>query len=127
MLRADSVQMQEITATNPAAAEMTPILQAAEEEGFPLFDYVHAMSLDPLPDRLANATEVLAGLPAGLNYFLFHPCPDTPELRAMAPDWEARVQDYHLFLDEGWRQAVHDSGVHVIGMRALRNIIRMEN
>lgn len=126
MLRADSVQMREIAVDNPAAAEMTTLLQSVEEEGFPLFDYVHAMSLDPLPDRVANATEILTGLPAGLSYFLFHPCPDTPELRAMAPDWEARVQDYHLFLDEGWRQAVRDSGVHVIGMRTLRDIIRSE-
>ena len=55
---------------------------------------------------------------------ILHPNKDTPELRAMAPDWEARVDDYEVFRNPALREAIKASGVHVIGMRALRDAMR---
>jgi hypothetical protein len=33
------------------------------------------------------------------------------------------VADYQLFITEGWRQAVADSGVQVIGWREIRDVM----
>ena len=55
-----------------------------------------------------------------------HPAVDTPELRAFAPDWEARVDDHALTLDAAVRQQVADAGVHLIGYEPLRDLQRAE-
>ena len=80
--------------------------------------------LDGHEDRLETARQALAELGPGLHYFVFHPCRDTPELRDMAPDWRCRVADYELFRNDAWRRTIEQSGVKVIGFRALRDLLR---
>jgi hypothetical protein len=82
------------------------------------------MSLDQHENRLAEAKQALDNLSAGINYFLIHPAQDTPELRAIAPDWRSRVADYQLFTDETFRTYVRDTGIHVINYRTLRDLMR---
>jgi hypothetical protein len=65
-------------------------------------------------------------LPEGLSHFICHPATDTPELRAIAADWEARVADYTLYTDEKWRKAIEASGVKLIGMREIRRTLFAE-
>lgn len=98
--------------------------QHLEAIGFPLFDHITMMPLDDPNDRVTQAKQRLDELPAGLSYFILHPAQDTPELRAIAPDWRCRVADYEAFTSEKLRQIVADSGVHVIGYRTLREIMR---
>ncbi len=98
--------------------------QNLEASGFPLLDSIFMMPLDSHENRLEVARQWLTGLQPGLHYFLIHPAQDTPELRALAPDWRARVADYQLFINEAWRQAVAESGVRVIGWRDIREIMR---
>jgi hypothetical protein len=66
----------------------------------------------------------LDSLPAGLSYFILHPAQDTPELRAIAPDWPSRVADYEAFTSAELRDYVKSSGLFVIGYRALRDLLR---
>jgi chitin disaccharide deacetylase len=127
MVRGDEERLNRIGYKGETAVTLAAILAEAEANGAPLLDHAIMMPLDPLPDRLAYAQKILAELPAGITYFIIHPCHDTPELRAMAPDWEARVQDYQLFTNKAWRQAVYESGVQVIGYQAIRDLIRKEN
>ena len=124
MVRGDAERLRRVGYSDEEAATIAQILADAEEDGLPLFDHVTFTPLEPLPDRLAHARQMLAELPAGLSYFIIHPCHDTPEIRTMAPDWEARVQDYQLFTSEAWRQAVRESRVQVIGYKAIRELIR---
>ncbi len=98
--------------------------QQLEEQGFPLLDSIEMMPLDQPQNRVETAKEYLDRLPVGVSYFIIHPSIDTPEIRAIAPDWENRVADYKLFLDDAWRQAVEESGVKVIGWRVLRDLMR---
>jgi hypothetical protein len=84
------------------------------------------MPLERHENRLETAVDLLAQAPAGLTYLLFHPAIDTPELRAFAPDWRARVADYELFTSDAWRAALDASGVQVIGWRAIRDVMRNE-
>jgi predicted glycoside hydrolase/deacetylase ChbG (UPF0249 family) len=127
MIRADEQRLRVTGHDQETVATLARLLAEAEGDGLPLFDHITFTPLDPLPDRLAYGRDMLAKLPAGLSYFIIHPCHDTPELRAMAPDWEARVQDYHLFTSEGWRQAVQESGVQVIGYKTIRDLLRAAN
>lgn len=123
-LRRDTAQLRASGFDESAAAEMVRVTMDFEARGLPLFDHVYCMSLDAHENRLAEATQALADCPAGLTHFIIHPATDTPELRAIAPDWRSRAADRALFLDEAWRTAIAASGVQVVGYRALRDVLR---
>jgi hypothetical protein len=52
-----------------------------------------------------------------------HPALDTPELRAMCPDWRSRVGDYDVFMSEEMRTHIKNEGIHLIGYRALQTLM----
>lgn len=104
--------------------QVQALLSTLEARGVPLFDHLDVLSLSEPHDRLAQGIRALEVTPPGLTYFLIHPASDTPELRALAPDWRCRVADADLFASEAWRQAVADSGVRVIDWRTLRDLVR---
>jgi predicted glycoside hydrolase/deacetylase ChbG (UPF0249 family) len=124
ILRSTPEQMQKMGFDPDTAQTLSKQMDQLEEQGMPLFDSILAMPLDKHEQRLELAQARLDALPPGLHYFIIHPSIDTPELRALAPDWRARVGDYQLFTDKAWQQHVQKSGVQVIGYRALRNILR---
>jgi len=95
-----------------------------ESAGWPLIDHVFMMPLDQPDDRVEQAKHALDGLPPGITHFVLHPAVDTPELRAIADDWPSRVADYEAFTNRELRAHVRRSGVHVIGYRALRDLVR---
>jgi predicted glycoside hydrolase/deacetylase ChbG (UPF0249 family) len=95
-----------------------------EAEGWPLVDHVFMMPLDRPDDRVALAKQVLDALPPGITHFVLHPAVDSPELRAITPDWPSRVADYRAFTSSEWRSHVRHSGLQVMGYRALRDLLR---
>ena len=113
-----------LTAMGYSAAEIDEagrLIEEVAEAGLPVFDFLAVLSLDSYKNRLDEITGLLDKLPAGLSNILMHPAVDTPELRAIAPDWRCRVADYELFTGDALRAALQASGVHVIGFRALRD------
>src|SRR4051812_13892758 len=69
--------------------------------------------------------KVLFELRPGVTEVYLHPAADTPELRALAPDWANRVDDLHLLVhDASLRARVDRSGVKLIGFRELRDLQR---
>jgi predicted glycoside hydrolase/deacetylase ChbG (UPF0249 family) len=107
-----------------AAARFTAQL---EEQGLPVFDHVYVMPLETAEDRFATAQRALADLPPGLSYFILHPACDTPELRAIAPDWRSRVADYQIFTSGEMRDYLRRSGIQVISWRPLRELARRKS
>ncbi len=107
--------------------EIETLLHEAQARGMALFDHFDALALDQHENRLQEARRALNALPAGLSALVFHPCRDSAEVRVMAPDWQCRVADYELFLNEDFRQMIFDAGVNVIGYRLLRNTMRQGN
>ncbi|NCF69571.1 MAG: ChbG/HpnK family deacetylase [Chloroflexi bacterium] len=101
-------------------------IKRVEDFGMPLLDHVHVMPLDRPENREQQLKAVLASIPPGITYLIIHPAKDTPELRAAASpeDWPNRVADYQLFLSETMRDYVTRSGIHVLGYRALRDLMR---
>ena len=89
-----------------------------------MFDYLAVLSLDEHENRIDKMGALLDELPAGLSNILMHPAVDTPELRAIAPDWRCRVADYQLFTDPTLRRLLDAAGVNVIGFRASRDAMR---
>jgi hypothetical protein len=92
--------------------------------GLPVFDHLATVpdKGDPA-DRVAAAKAVFDGLPCGLSCFLLHPACDSPELRAIVPNWRYRVADWIAFTDTRLKRHVRDAGIQVIGYHALRNAI----
>ena len=69
----------------------------------------------------------LGRLKPGVTEMHVHPAVDSPELRAIAPDWEARVDDYRLVCEDGFLgAAVAEAGVTLVNFRALRDLARVE-
>lgn len=103
------------------AVQMTVML---EDMGIPLLDAIHGMQLDSDPtQRFEETKAALDNLKPGITHFLMHAAKDTPELRAIAPDWACRNADYQTFLREDLRDHIKHTGLQVIGYRALQGLM----
>lgn len=102
--------------------------------GFPFRDLAEEAGV-VVPDELVFVPsvgsrqallEAIPNLKAGVTEIYLHPSTDTPELRAFAPDCEARVDDHRLLVAERERiqGMLQDAGVTLIGYRALRDLMR---
>ena len=61
----------------------------------------------------------------GVTEIYIHPAVDTAEVRAIADDWAARVDDHDLVTnDSGLRTLIERSGAELIGFRELRDLQR---
>ncbi|HLN17821.1 MAG TPA: polysaccharide deacetylase family protein [Acidimicrobiales bacterium] len=69
--------------------------------------------------------ERLGRLKPGVTEMHLHPAVDSPELRSLAADWPARVDDHAMVCtDDFLRKAVAEAGVTLIGYRELRELAR---
>lgn len=105
------------------AAQAVALIQAQEDSGLPLLDGMVGMPLDTPDNRLERTRQALAGLPPGITHFIIHPSQDTPELRAITPDWACRAADYQTFLNEELRAALKALGIQVIGYRQIQAVM----
>ncbi len=94
-----------------------------EANGLPLVDRVRRMRLDSAEDRLEDAKQALSALEPGFTHFIIHPAVDTPELRAITPDWASRAADFASFLNDELREILHQQGIQVIGYRAIQDVM----
>jgi predicted glycoside hydrolase/deacetylase ChbG (UPF0249 family) len=107
-----------------AIAFIIQMINSLEEMGIPLLDNIFAMPLDSDPtQRLEQAKLAFSNLPPGITHFIIHASTDTPELRAIAPDWRCRVADYETFMQEELRQHIKNIGVQTIGYRDLQKLM----
>jgi len=123
--RSSQVEM-EAFGLSEAGIQMTKqIVQQMDKQHIAVFDQIYMMDLDEVwDDGIAQTIDLIGKIPAGLTYFIIHPAKDTPELRAIAPDWEARVRDYEAFKSVELQDYVQNSGIRVIGYKVLRDRMR---
>jgi predicted glycoside hydrolase/deacetylase ChbG (UPF0249 family) len=95
-------------------------LQALEAQGVPVCDHMRFLDLGNPHQGLSDVKQLFAELPVGLTYFIGHPVIDTPEIRAIAPDWQARVRDFAVMTDPDLRAFVDAQGIHLIGWRDIQ-------
>jgi hypothetical protein len=91
-----------------------------EELGWPVFDSLQQLPLRDPEGQVAITRKMIDGLGPGLHLIVLHPAIDTPELRAIVPNWQARVANREAMLSVGLRDHVRLSGVRLIGFRELR-------
>jgi predicted glycoside hydrolase/deacetylase ChbG (UPF0249 family) len=99
-----------------------PFRRLAAEEGVVFPD--HFIRVPGVGSR-RSIERALSGLRPGVTEIYLHPALDTPEQRALDPDWAARVDDHHLLaLDPDLPVMLRRLGVQVIGYRELRDLQR---
>ncbi len=99
-----------------------PIRRLAAEAGALFAD--HAATV-PARGGRKMLLELLGALEPGLTEITLHPAIDSNELRAASDDWESRVADHTLLVDDPEVVAVLASaGAITIGYRPLRDAIR---
>jgi len=123
ILRLDEAGWRKMGMDSETAAFAARFVPQLEAQGLPLLDYLVALPLDQPADRVEQAKKAFDSLPPGLTHFIIHPAQDTPELRALTPSWPSRVADYRAFTSGELRDYVRNSGVQVIGYRALRELM----
>jgi chitin disaccharide deacetylase len=107
------------------APQISRWIRQWEDQGMPIFD--HVTGSPPASwqdDRLQQAKVHLDAVSPGLTCFLVHAACDTPELRAMAPDWPFRVADHAAFQSAQLSNHIRQTGIQVIGYRILRDAMR---
>jgi len=99
-----------------------PFRRLAAEEGVVFPDH---FVLTPSVGSRRVIERTLFELRTGVTELYLHPAADTPELRALAPDWANRVDDHHFTThDAGLRAMLDRSGAKLIGYRELRELQR---
>ncbi len=99
-----------------------PFRSLAEDEGAVFPDDVLTVPVGAGPTWLHHA---VADLRPGITEVTLRPAVDSPELRAIAPDWKERVADHHAIVgSDALREALDAAGVHRIGYRPLRDLMR---
>lgn len=124
ILRLDETGWREMGMGSETAVFAAQFVRQLEAQGMLLLDRLVGLPLDQPEDRVALAKETFDSLLPGLTQFIIHPARDTPELRAITPDWRGRVADYRAFTSKELRDYVRGSGVQVIGYRVLRELMR---
>lgn len=100
------------------------VLHHVEARGGLTLNGVMMMPLDQPSDQLETAKRLLGNLPEGITHFILHPAIDTPELRAICPDWESRVENYRAFMNDSLKKFIELEGIKVIGYREIRDAMR---
>lgn len=101
-----------------------PIMAQLESMGIPTLEGIVAMPLDHAEDHTGLAKKLLSELPVGITHFILHPSIDTPELRAICPDWPARVANYNAFMSDELKKFIESENIKLIGYRQIRNAMK---
>lgn len=102
----------------------TPLMDMFEQLGLPMMNAILGMPLEHGNDHLGIAKRLLGEAPIGITHFILHPSIDTPELRAIAPDWRARVANYEAFMSDELKQFIESEDLKLIGYRQIREALR---
>lgn len=123
LFRMDEEHWRSAGLTPQAAAMAAYMMRSLEDAGLPMFDRIGMMPLNQPQGQLETAIRLFDSLEPGITYVILHPSVDSPELRAIAPDWESRVANYQTFLSKELRDHIRSSGVQVIGCRDLQKVM----
>jgi chitin disaccharide deacetylase len=95
-----------------------------EQMAMPLVDCVIGSLTVPNPARDATYRAMLAALPPGLTHISLHPN-TAGDIETIVPDnGHVRVEEFALLQDAEFKAFVAEQGIHIIGYRRLRDLMR---
>jgi hypothetical protein len=101
------------------------LIDAVAADGWPVFDSFNADSLEFEPGTgLDHNTARVGGFGPGLGYLITHCAQGGDELSSITHDWRQRDEEHRIYSDGSMAQAIQAQGVHTIGMRPLRDLLR---
>ncbi|HJS19751.1 MAG TPA: polysaccharide deacetylase family protein [Anaerolineales bacterium] len=121
-LSARGIEMVDINDKDRVA--YTAMMSTIESLGIPMMDGILFMPLDHGDDHIGVAKKLFGELPIGITHFILHPSTDTPELQAIAPDWQARVANYNAFMSDELKMFLESEDIKLIGYREIRDAMR---
>jgi predicted glycoside hydrolase/deacetylase ChbG (UPF0249 family) len=123
-VRPDAAALQQLGAAG-AADRYARVLDGLETDGIPLLDAFDANSLHFEPgEGAAHNVARLEALGPGVTYLICHPARGGEELSAITPDAHMRDFERRFYGGEEGRRALEQQGIHCIGMRRLRDLVR---
>lgn len=122
--RLDAAGLMKLGLDEDSAKMFEGLIQQLEAAGTPTLDAIDHLPLDNPEGHIELARQKLNALPAGITHFLMHPAADTPELRAITPDWPSRVANYRAFMSREIKDFLENAGIHIIGYRPIRDAMR---
>ncbi len=108
---------------------ISELVEALERDGrLPVLDHLTDLYDVPGDSRKERYKFLVKELPPGLTHLIYHAARPGDEVRAIAPedDWSGRVADWEVFSDPEFWSWLAENGVHVIGYRTLRDLLRGE-
>lgn len=97
-------------------------LDALIASGFPVLDAI--LVARDQGDHLEIYKRLFDAVPVGVTHFLLHPSVPGFDIEAIADSAQYRIQDYQTFLRPELKAYVESQGIHLIGYRRLRDLIR---
>jgi predicted glycoside hydrolase/deacetylase ChbG (UPF0249 family) len=101
-----------------------PVMQQLEAMGVPMLDGLLFLPLRQVSGQMEAAKDLLGNLPEGFTHFVLHPSVDTAELRAIASEWEGRVENYKTFMSDELKIFLEREDIKLIGYRPIREAMR---
>ncbi len=127
MLPRNSVEMATWMGYETQVAQgLGELIAQAESNGVPLVDRFDSLPLDDPQDQIGLTKKILSELEPGITYLVLHPSIDTPELRAICPDWPSRVANYQAMMSREVKDFIKNEGIQVIGYKVLSDLLRSE-
>ncbi|HNA89916.1 MAG TPA: polysaccharide deacetylase family protein [Anaerolineales bacterium] len=122
--RLDAMGIEVMGISDADRVAYAPIMEMLEGIGVPTLNGIMSMPLDQPDGQMEIAKTLLGNLPEGITHFILHPSIDTPELHAIAPDWESRVSNYNTFMSDELKKFIESEDIKPIGYRAIRDAMR---
>jgi predicted glycoside hydrolase/deacetylase ChbG (UPF0249 family) len=97
-------------------------MEALIASGFPVLDHICAAPAEG--DRLQLYKRLFDAAPAGITHLLLHPSVPGHDIESITTSAPERIADYRTFLQAELKTYVAGQGIHLIGYRALRDLIR---
>lgn len=121
----DEAKLKELGIGRLLSLAARKLVLPALERRLPLFDACPMLPLDNKTRGWKRLAATLASAPAGRSYVMMHPAADTPELRAICPDWKSRVSDLASLTDPAFNRWMKSSGIRFIRWRDLNRERRL--
>ena len=90
--------------------------------GFPVLDNISAAQ--EAEDHLMTYKRLFDSMPIGVTHLLLHPSTPGSDIEAIRNSAPFRIADYQTFLLPELKNYIAGQGIHLLGYRPLRDLIR---